>query len=114
MEAFDRRMPELLGGLGLEAGGEPGAIGVREGSGVLLLTGDHGCDPTDVSTDHTREYVPALVAGTRGGESVDLGTRDTFADLGATVAELLGVPWGDRSGASFAPELGLTGPGGAV
>jgi phosphopentomutase len=114
MEAFDGRIPDLLDGLGLDARGEAGAIGVRERSGVLLLTGDHGCDPTDVSTDHTREYVPALVAGLRPGAPVDLGTRRTFADLGATVAELLGVPWDERPGVSFAPELGLTGSGGAA
>jgi phosphopentomutase len=111
MEAFDRRIPDLLGGLRLDADGEAGAIDAWEGSGVLLITGDHGCDPTDVSTDHTREYVPALVAGARRGEPVDLGTRGTFADLGATVAELLGVPWNGRSGASFAPALGLPASG---
>jgi len=76
IEALDRRMPELLAALG-------------EGS-LLLLTGDHGCDPTTPSTDHTRERTPLLAAGTRG-TAVDIGTRPCFADLGATIADLLGV-----------------------
>jgi phosphopentomutase len=58
---------------------------------LLFITADHGCDPTDVSTDHTREYVPLLVAGRGVTEAKPLGTRATFADLGATVCEHLGV-----------------------
>jgi len=60
---------------------------------LLMVTADHGNDPTTPSTDHSREYVPLLIAGpgVRGG--VDLGTRRTFADVGATVAEALGVAW---------------------
>ncbi len=58
---------------------------------LLLLTADHGCDPTTDSTDHSREYVPLLVTGAaRSG--VNLGTRETFADLGATICELFEVP----------------------
>jgi phosphopentomutase len=59
---------------------------------VLFITGDHGVDPTGPGTDHTREYVPLLVAGSAVHTGTDLGTRATFADLGATVAELLGLP----------------------
>jgi phosphopentomutase len=55
---------------------------------ILFITADHGCDPTDVSTDHTREYVPLIVAGSRV-KPLSLGTRATFADLGATLAEYL-------------------------
>jgi phosphopentomutase len=55
---------------------------------MLFITADHGCDPTDVSTDHTREYVPLVIAGPRV-KPLSLGTRTTFADLGATVAEYL-------------------------
>ena len=51
---------------------------------------DHGCDPSDASTDHTREHVPLLVYGRRV-QPVDLGVRPTFADLGATLAENFGV-----------------------
>jgi phosphopentomutase len=101
IEAFDRRIPELLGALGLDAG-RPTAV---RGSGLLVVTGDHGCDPTDVSTDHTREAVPILVAGVDGIRSTDLATRSTFADLGATVADLLGVAWDGMVGTSFGGEL---------
>jgi len=89
VEALDRRLPEVIGAL--------------EG-GVLFLTGDHGCDPTTPSTDHSRERTPLLVAGVPGGPH-DLGVRDTFADLGATIADLLGVETEGLAGRSFAPEL---------
>lgn len=58
---------------------------------LLLITGDHGCDPGFTGTDHTREYTPLLAAGdaVRPG---NLGTRTTFADIGATVADIFGVP----------------------
>ena len=58
---------------------------------LLLITGDHGCDPGFTGTDHTREYTPLLAAGgaVRHG---NLGTRTSFADIGATVADIFGVP----------------------
>jgi phosphopentomutase len=89
IEALDLRLPELLDALG---------------GGVLFLTGDHGCDPTTPSTDHSRERTPMLAAGLEGGP-YDVGARDTYADLGATAAELLGVPW-DLQGSSFAGAIG--------
>ena len=58
---------------------------------LLIVTADHGNDPTTPSTDHSREYVPLLVIGARVRAGVDLGTRRTFADLGQTLAELFGV-----------------------
>lgn len=58
---------------------------------VLMITADHGCDPGDTSTDHTREYTPWMLFGPRV-RPVNLGTRTTFADVAATAAELLGVP----------------------
>lgn len=58
---------------------------------ALFVTADHGCDPTTVSTDHSREYVPVLGAGARLRPGVDLGERTSFADLGATVADMLSV-----------------------
>ncbi len=88
--ALDRRLPEVLHALQ---------------GGVLLLTGDHGCDPTTPSTDHSRERVPLLVAGLQG-EAIDLGTRATFGDLGHTVADLLGVEVEGLVGESFAARLG--------
>jgi phosphopentomutase len=87
LEELDAFVPELLGGL-------------RDGD-LLLLTGDHGCDPSDVSTDHTREYVPVVVAGPGVAAGADIGTRPTFADVGATVARLLGVA--PPGGTSFLP-----------
>jgi len=58
---------------------------------ALFITADHGCDPTTPSTDHSREYVPLLCYGSRLRRGVDLGVRSSFADLGATVAEMLSV-----------------------
>ena len=71
---------------------------------MAWVTADHGNDPTTPGTDHTREYAPLLAAGPRVRDGVDLGTRATFADLGATLAELFSVA-APRSGASFLSEL---------
>ena len=66
---------------------------------ALLLTGDHGCDPAFSGTDHTREYVPVLLWSPSLPPQT-IGVRGTFADMGASVAALLGVPW-DGAGTSF-------------
>ena len=89
LEDFDRALPALLSAL-------------REND-LLFITADHGNDPTTPSTDHARERVPLLVAGSRvrGGP---LGERQTFSDLGATVAEWFGLSWRGR-GTSFLPTL---------
>jgi phosphopentomutase len=71
---------------------------------ILFITADHGCDPTDVSTDHTREYVPLIVAGSRV-KPLSLGTRATFADLGATLAEYLELSRGGLPGTSVLQEV---------
>ena len=71
---------------------------------VVMITADHGCDPAyTATTDHTREYVPLLVLG-KGVKPVNLGTRASFADIAATVAELLNVEL-DTPGRSFAKEI---------
>ena len=57
---------------------------------LLVVTADHGNDPTTASTDHAREYVPLIATGARV-RPADLGTRRTFADLGQTLAEVFGV-----------------------
>ncbi len=73
---------------------------------ALFITGDHGTDPTFKGTDHTREAVPMLAAGASVTSNVDLGVRSSFADLGATLAEVFGVgPL--ASGMSFASAVGL-------
>jgi phosphopentomutase len=91
LERFDARLSELLPRL-------------REDD-LLVLTADHGNDPTTTSTDHSREYVPLLVTGPRVRPGTDLGTRDTFADLGQTLADVFGVgPL--PNGKSFLAEIG--------
>ncbi len=90
LEAIDKRLPELTETLGPQ--------------GMLIFTGDHGCDPTTPSTDHSREYAPLLVYGAALKQGVDLGTRKTFADLGATLTQVFGLSEGCR-GSSFLPLL---------
>jgi phosphopentomutase len=58
---------------------------------LLIINADHGCDPTTPGTDHTREYVPLLVYNKKMGGAVDLGTRETFADVGQTIGEIFGM-----------------------
>ncbi len=71
---------------------------------LVMITADHGCDPAyTATTDHTREYVPLLVLG-QGVKPVNLGTRGSFADIAATVTELLGVPY-QTPGQSFAKDI---------
>jgi phosphopentomutase len=74
---FDERLPELLAGLGEED--------------ILMITADHGCDPSTPSTDHSREYTPLVMYGKPLGESVNYGTRDSFSDIAATILNYFGV-----------------------
>ena len=77
LERVDARLGELMS-----------RLGPRD---VLVVTADHGNDPTTPSTDHAREYVPVFLAGRSVRSGVDIGTRQTFADLGQTIAEVFGV-----------------------
>jgi phosphopentomutase len=70
---------------------------------LVILTADHGCDPTTKSTDHSREYVPLLVHGPRAKAGVNLGTRKTLSDIGQTVAENFGTSI--ATGESFLPQV---------
>lgn len=70
---------------------------------LLIITADHGCDPGDVSTDHTREYVPMLVYGS-AVDPVNLGVRQSFSDIAASVCEYLGVSY-TTEGISFLKEI---------
>ncbi|HEX3015448.1 MAG TPA: phosphopentomutase [Desulfobacteria bacterium] len=83
LEEVDSRLPELISFLGNDD--------------VLAITADHGCDPTTPGTDHSREYVPLLMVGAHIKRNYCLGVRPTFADLGATIAELfaLNLPVGE-------------------
>ncbi len=77
LEEFDRRLPQI--------------IATMSDDDVLMLTADHGNDPTTSSTDHSRERVPLLIAGKRIKSGVNIGTRKTFADVAATIAKMLNV-----------------------
>jgi phosphopentomutase len=90
LETFDGELRELLKHL--------------RDDDLLFITADHGCDPTDVSTDHTREYVPLIVAGPKV-RPVALGERGSMADLGATVAQHLSLDLNDVNGRSVLEEV---------
>lgn len=87
---FDERLPELLAMLGEED--------------ILMITADHGCDPSTPSTDHSREYTPLVIAGPPVKEGINLGTRKTFADIAASILDYLDVP-GETAGESFIREI---------
>lgn len=88
LEEFDQSIPEIKGCLGEKD--------------LLMVTADHGNDPTDRSTDHSREYVPVLCYSRTGKQGVDLGVRRSFADAGKTVAEFFGLQTsGSLAGTSF-------------
>ncbi len=78
----------------------PSVIDKMKEEDVLMITADHGCDPGDSHTDHTREYTPLVIYG-KQVKPVNLGTRQTFADIAATVADYLEVPF-ECDGESFA------------
>ena len=78
LSEFDAWLPTFLAGM--------------EEDDLLMVTADHGCDPGDVSTDHTRENVPLLIFG-KGVRPADLGVRHSFADVAATVADIFDVPY---------------------
>ncbi len=86
LEDFDIRLREIMDSMGDED--------------LLIINADHGCDPTTPGTDHTREYIPLLVYGHNIKDNVNLGTLDTFADIGQTIAEILRVK-GIAVGTSF-------------
>ena len=65
---------------------------------ILIITADHGCDPATPSTDHSREYTPMLIYGDTIREGLDLGTRSSFSDIAATIADIFSVrkpPYGE-------------------
>jgi len=75
---FDKRLPEIMNAL--------------NNDDILIITADHGCDPTTSSTDHSREYIPILVYGRKVSPGVNLGIRSTFADISATILEFFNLP----------------------
>lgn len=90
LEEFDSRLPEIMDQL--------------QEDDLLIITADHGCDPTFPGTDHTREYVPLLVLGAKVKADVNLGIRRSFADVGATVSDYLGAGT-PPNGTSMLPEI---------
>ncbi|NTV89717.1 MAG: phosphopentomutase [Clostridiales bacterium] len=90
LREFDDRLPEIISALGEDD--------------LLVITADHGCDPTTESTDHSREYVPLLVYGKKLKNGADLGTRATFTDLAQTAAEMFDIDY-DFKGKSFYKEV---------
>ena len=86
LEAFDQRLPEIMAALAEDD--------------MLVLTADHGNDPTTAGTDHSREYVPILITGAQVRKGVNIGVRESFADLAATIADVLDVK-APPQGASF-------------
>jgi phosphopentomutase len=87
---FDNRMPEIMS--------------LMKDDDILIITADHGCDPTTASTDHSREYIPVLVYGKPVKNGVDIGIRNCYCDIGKTVLDLLDVK-NSLYGESFAKEV---------
>ncbi len=90
LEEFDARIPEILENM--------------KDDDILIINSDHGNDPTYKGTDHTREYIPILVYGKNVVNGYNLGTRNSFADIGSTVADILNVD-GPKNGTSFKNEI---------
>ena len=90
LEAFDRQLPQIQALMGEDD--------------ILMLTADHGCDPCHTGTDHTREHTPLLVWGKKAKTGVNLGTRQTYADIAATVLDFFGIEK-KLKGTSFLPEI---------
>ncbi len=77
LEEFDARLPEIMSAM--------------KEDDLLVITADHGCDPTTPSTDHSREYIPLLLYGQNIKKDVNLGIRKTYADIASTIAEIFGI-----------------------
>lgn len=90
LTSFDERLPQILAALKEED--------------ILMITADHGCDPSTPSTDHSREYTPLVIAGAPVKAGINLETRASFADIAASVLEYLEVP-GETAGKSFMNEV---------
>lgn len=90
LEYFDSKLPIILENM--------------KDTDVLIITADHGNDPSTPSTDHSREYIPILIYGKQVKENVNIGIRETYADIGETILDILGMPLLDE-GESFKIEI---------
>ena len=90
LHEFDMRLPEIMDAM--------------QDKDLMIITADHGCDPTTEGTDHTREYVPLLIFGEKIKSENDLGTKTSFADIGQTICELFSLP-SLKIGTSFLKEI---------
>jgi phosphopentomutase len=90
LENFDEWLPDIMK--------------MMKPNDILIITADHGCDPTTESTDHSREYIPLIVYGESMKKGVNLGIRKTFADIGATISEIFQVPL-PKIGKSFLKDI---------
>ena len=90
LEEFDGKLPEIINNL--------------RDNDILIITADHGNDPSTPSTDHNREYVPILIYGKQLKQNIDLGIRKTFSDISATILDLFDLP-ALENGTSFKNEI---------
>lgn len=90
LEYFDSKLPEIMGNM--------------KDTDMLIITADHGNDPSTPSTDHSREYIPILIYGKQIKENINIGTRKTYADIGETVLDILNLERLD-TGKSFKNEI---------
>lgn len=90
LQEFDQRLPEIIKEL--------------DNDDILIITADHGCDPTTPSTDHSREYVPILIYGNKVEAGINIGTRSTFSDIGKTVLDYLDIE-NELYGTSFLKKI---------
>jgi phosphopentomutase len=91
IEEFEARLPEIMGAM-------------KDGD-VLMICADHGNDPIHTGWDHTREYIPFVAYGAKVKSGVNLGVRSTFADIGASILDMLGIEAKTEIGESFAGEI---------
>lgn len=89
LEYFDQKLPEIMDSM--------------KETDMLVITADHGCDPSTPSTDHSREYIPILVYGKEIKENVDLGIRETYSDIASTILDIFGME--TLEGISFKKEI---------